>query len=224
MDTKIRTICVDTLTGIMNEMFMTSSKKPTHDKWADWGKGVWQLISALQDRGFEIILILGEPGTGKSSGMRTLPSKTNVWFNADNKNPVWEGGKKEYGKKMNPIMPYHLVPKNYNDIISHIDEIESRGMFEEEKYAILTGHTEDYKTGNLVKRRLKILGNLGTKMQLEGRLETVLYSNVIKEGSETKYVLETENDGFNTARSPMNLFEPVIDNDYSMVINKLLEY
>ena len=62
MSTKVRTICVDTLTGIQNELWMTDSKKPGHDKWMDMGKGIWQLISDLQDRGFEIILILGEPG------------------------------------------------------------------------------------------------------------------------------------------------------------------
>ena len=63
-----------------------------------------------------------------------------------------------------------------------------------------------------------------TKMQLEGRLETVLYSSVMKEGTGTKYVLETENDGHNTARSPMNLFEPIIENDYNFVIDKLMNY
>jgi hypothetical protein len=111
----------------------------------DMGKDIWQLISDLQDRGFEIVLVLGEPGTGKSTGMRTLPPNTNIWFNADNKNPVWEGGKEEYGKKVNPRMPYHLVPKSYGDVIRHIDEGLANGMFEEERYAILTGHTEDYK-------------------------------------------------------------------------------
>lgn len=224
METKVRSICIDTLTGIMNEIYMTSVKKPTHDKWKDWGQGVWQLISSLQDLGFEIILILGEPGTGKSSGMRTLPPDTNVWFNADNKNPVWVGGKAEYGKKTNPRMPYHVVPKSYADILNHINNGLQKGMFEEERYAILTGHTEDYKTGVEMKQRLKILGNMSTKMQLEGRLETVLYSQVLKENGETRYVLETENSGFNTARSPMNLFEPVIDNDYNFIIEKLLNY
>ena len=143
--TKVRTVCIDTLTGIQNEMYMTDSKKPGHDKWADYGKGIWQLISDLQDLGFEIILILGEPGTGKSSGMRTLPHDTNIWFNADNKNPVWEGGKEEYGKKANPRMPYHLIPKTYKEITDHIKIGLEKGMFEEERYAILTGHTEDYK-------------------------------------------------------------------------------
>jgi len=224
MSTKVRTICVDTLTGIQNELWMTDSKKASHDKWADMGKGIWQLISDLQDRGFEIILILGSPGTGKSTGMRTLPHDTNIWFNADNKNPVWEGGKEEYGKKLNPRLPFHLIPKSYKDIIDHIDLGLSKNMFEDDRYAILTGHTEDYKSGNENFKRLKVLGNLATKMQLEGRLETVLYSNVRRDGNKTEYVLETENDGLNTARSPMGLFEPVIDNDYHAVISKLLAY
>lgn len=189
------------------------------------GKGVWQLISELQNRGFEIILILGEPGTGKSTGMRNLPSKTNIWFNADNKNPVWIGGKAEYGTKGSPILPYHVIPKSYSEILSHVDEVQARGMFAEEKYAILTGHTEDYKTGNgEIKRRLKVLGNLATKMQLEGRLETVLYSNVSKDAEGTHYLLETENDGYNTARSPQGAFESVIENDYNTIINKLENY
>jgi len=222
--TKVRTITIDTLTGIMNEMYMTSVKKPTHDKWKDWGQGIWKLISVLQELGFEIVLILGEPGTGKSSGMRTLPHNTNIWLNADNKNPVWTGGKEEYGKKFNPRMPYHLIPKNYDEIINHIKEGLEKDMFEEERYAILTGHIEEYKSGIEVRQRLKVLGNLSTKMQLEGRIETVLYSNVIKDGSTTKYVLETENNGYNTARSPMGLFEPVIPNDYNFVIEKLKNF
>lgn len=224
MSTKIRTICVDTLTGIQNEVYMTDTKKANHDKWKDYGQGIWKFISAIQDRGFEIILILGEPGTGKSSAMRTLPKDTNIWFNADNKNPVWEGGKAEYGKKTNPRSPYHLVPKNYSDIINHIDEGLSKGMFDDERFAIFTGHIEDYKTGNEVKKRLKVLGKMSTKMQLEGRLETVLYSEVRREGERAEYILTTENDGQNTARSPMGLFEPIIPNDYNFVINKLIDY
>lgn len=156
--------------------------------------------------------------------MRTLPTKTNIWFNADNKNPVWEGGKAEYGTKNNPTPNYHIIPKTYADIINHIKSGIANGVFEEDRYAILTGHVEEYRQADAVKYRLKVLGNMATKMQLEGRLETVLYAKVIRDGGETKYVLETQNDGFNTVRSPMGLFEPVIDNDYNFVINKLLTY
>lgn len=34
-NTKIRTICVDTLTGIQSEEYMRDKKKPGHDKWKD---------------------------------------------------------------------------------------------------------------------------------------------------------------------------------------------
>lgn len=156
--------------------------------------------------------------------MRHLPTHTNIWYNADNKNPVWEGGKAEYGKKLAPIKPYHIIPKTYDDVIAHINTGLKKGMFEEERYAILTGHIEDYKSGYNSKKRLKILGKMATKMQLEGKLETVMYSEVTKEGAKTSYILHTENDGTNTARSPMGLFEPVIENDYNFIINKLLEY
>jgi hypothetical protein len=61
-------------------------------------------------------------------------------------------------------------------------------------------------------------------MQLEGRLNNVFYANVVREGSENKYVLETQTDGYNTARSPMGLFEPVIENDYNFIIEKLMSY
>lgn len=221
--TKIRSICVDTLTGIMNEMYMTSVTKATHDKWRDWGQDIWKFNSDLQDLGFSTLLIIGEPGTGKSSGMRTLPADTNIWFNADNKNPVWIGGKKEYGSKVAPRIPYHIVPKTYADIINHIKVGLDKGMFEEERFAILTGHAEEYKQGVNVRYRLKVLGNLATKMQLEGKFETVLYSKVTREGLDTKYMLETQNDGYNTVRSPQGMFEPIIENDYQFVLNKLIE-
>lgn len=222
--TKIRTICIDTLTGIQNEMYMLATATPGFDKWKDWGQDIWRLNSVLQDLGFETILILGEPGTGKSTGMRHLPPNTNIWFNADNKNPVWEGGKQEYGRKNNPRSPYHIIPKDYSTIIDHIKVGLEKGMFEEERYAILTGHVEEYKQGFDNRYRLKTLGKLTTRMQLEGKFETVLYAKVIREGTESKYILETQNDGFNTVRSPMGLFDPIIENDYNFVINKLMEY
>lgn len=223
-ETKIRTICVDTLTGIQQEEYMTSKKKPGHDEWMDFGKAIYTFMSDLQDLGFEIVLILGEPGTGKSSGMRTLKHDTNIWFNADNKNPVWEGGREEYGKKTSPRMPYHLIPKSYQEVIDHIKVGLSKGMFEDERIAFVTGHTETYKVGAETKERLKTLGKAATKMQLEGKMETVLYSRVELEGGKPTFLLETQNNGSNTARSHQNMFEGKIPNDYNMILEKLLEY
>jgi hypothetical protein len=218
---KIRSICVDTLTAIQNEAYLRNSRKPGHDEWLDYGKDIYVFILDLQARGFEMILILGEPGTGKSSGMRTLTPGTNLWYNADNKNPVWTGGKAEYGSKMAPRAPYHVIPNDYSQVIDHLDKGLSSGMFETNRYAFLTGHIEQYKSGMQTLERLKTLGKLATKMQLEGKLESVFYSRVKKDGAKSTYILETQNNGYNTARSPMDLFEPEIPNDYQMILDKL---
>ena len=221
----IESICIDTLTGIQSNQFMGDSNKAGHDEWKDYGQSIYTLITHIQQLGFEIVLVLGEPGVGKSTGMRNLPPDSNIWFNADNKNPVWKGGREEYGKKFNPRMPFHVIPQNYGEITGHIQEGLAGGMFAEERYAFITGHTETYKERNgRIKVRLKVLGKMATKMQLEGKLETVLYAEVQVSGSEVKYVLHTQNDGFNTARSPQGAFEPVIDNDYNFVLQTLKAY
>lgn len=221
---KVRSICVDTLTAIQTEEYMTDRKKPGHDQWKDYGQSIYTFMSDIQKLGFEIVLILGEPGTGKSSGMRTLSHNTNVWYNADNKNPVWEGGKQEYGKKNNPRAPFHVIPNSYGEIINHINMGLSKGMFEQERYAFISGHTETYKVGIDTKERLKVLGKLATKMQLEGKMENVFYSRVEMENGKPNYILETQNNGFNTARSTMGLFEGKISNDYNLIIEKLLDF
>jgi len=220
----LKTICIDTLTAIQNEQFMQNQKKPGHDQWMDYGKDIYSFMSDIQALGFEIVLVLGEPGVGKSSGMRTLDKDTNVWFNADNKNPVWEGGKAEYGKKIDPRKPYHFIPSSYKEITATIKSAVDKNLFEKDRYAFITGHTETYKVGNDTKERLKILGKMGTKMQLEGKMETVLYARVEMENGSPKYVLETQNNGFNTARSPQNLFEGKVSNDYKMILEKLSNY
>lgn len=225
MEKQIKSICVDTLTGIMNEEYMASQKKPSFDQWRDWGTDVWELITYLQEKGFEIVLILGEPGTGKSTGMRNLEPGTNIWYNADNKNPVWLGGKKEYGTKQNPTKPFHVIPKTYTQIRNHIEVGFQKKMFiDNNPVAFLTGHIEDNKTADRTKQQLKTIGKLVTKMQIEGKLETVLYTRVENEGSEVRYWLETQNSGYNTCRSPQGMFEPLIENDYAFVLEKILNY
>lgn len=221
---KIKSICIDTLTGIQTEEYMRDKKKPGHDKWRDVGQDIYSFMSDLQKLGFELIMVLGEPGTGKSTGMRTLEHDTNIWYNTDNKNPVWIGGKEEYGKKNAPRAPYHVIPTSYKEIIDHIKVGIDKGMFEEEKYAFITGHIENYKSGVETMQRVKVLGNMATKMQLEGKLESVFYTVVEKDGSNVKYLLETQNNGYNTARSPQGMFEPKIDNDYKFILDKLTSY
>ena len=220
---KVRSICIDTLTAIQTNQWMEDKRKPGHDQWMDYGQKIYEFIHDLQELGFEIILILGEPGTGKSSGMRTLPHMSNIWYNTDEKNPVWEGGKAEYGKKNAPNK-YHLLPKSYKAIIDHIKLVKDNNGFTEDKFAFILGHTETFKKGNDNLERLKTLGKVATKMQIEGKMETVLYSRVEMESGKPTYILETQNNGFNTARSPQGILEGKIPNDYNMIIEALLKY
>jgi len=223
---KIRTICIDTLTAIQENQYASDKKKPGHDKWFDYGITIFDFITRLQELGFETVLILGPPGTGKSTGMKMLTPGTNIWFNADNKNPTWKGGKLEYGKKDTPKAPYHVVPKDYNTIINHIKDLKKKGAFEEEKIAFITGHTETFKEGFESRVRLKTLGNLSNKMQIEGKLEMVLYTKVSKNEStgDTEFSLETQNSGTNTARSNEGMLEGIIKNDYQHIVDQILKY
>lgn len=222
---KIKTICIDTLTAIQENQYTADSRKPGHDKWFDYGITIHRFMNQLQELGFECVLILGEPGTGKSFGMKTLEAGTNIWYNADNKNATWLGGSAEYGKKHNPKEPFHVVPKSYDDIINHLKGGVAAGMFAEEKVAFITGHTETYKSGTETRVRLKTLGKLANKMQIEGKLEVVLYSRVEKsDAGEREFVLHTQNDGSNTARSSEGMLEDKIPNDYNLILTKINEY
>lgn len=218
----VRSVVIDTLTAIQQDQWMTDSKKPGHDQWMDYGQAIYTFCLSLMDQGFEIIIILGEPGTGKSSGMRTLVHDTNIWYNADAKNPVWTGGLVEYGRKNNPRPRFHVIPRTYNEITNHIQMGLDSGGFEEVRFAFLLGHTEQYKSGNDTKERLKTLGKVATKMQIEGKMETVMYSKVEMRAGTPDFILETQNNGFNTARSHMGMFEGKIPNDYNFIIQKLL--
>jgi hypothetical protein len=58
-------------------------------------------------------------------------------------------------------------------------------MFEQDRFAFISGHTETYKVGNDTKERLKILLVLwNLKCKLEGKMESVFYSRVEKVGSD----------------------------------------
>ena len=58
----IKSICVDTLTAMQTDEYMTNSKKPGHDAWLDFGKSIYTFNFQLQQLGFELIMVLGEPG------------------------------------------------------------------------------------------------------------------------------------------------------------------
>lgn len=217
----IKTIVVDTLNGIQQDMYMTSIKKADHDKWMDYGKDIYSFVVDLQKRGFEIVEIPGYEGSGKSYGMKGLKKGTNIWYNCDNKNPTWEGGREEYGTKSNPTK-YHIIPSGYSAILKHIDATIAGGFLDKNPIAFLTCHIEDYKSGGEMRQRMKVLGQVATKMNIEGKMENVFYSKTVREGNQTKYYLSTKNNGYNTGRSNEGMFsEELIPNNFQLIVDAL---
>lgn len=217
----INAVIIDTLTATQTNEWLSMEKKPNHDKWMDMGKSIFEFCTFLEGAGFELIFILGNPGTGKSCGIRTLDPDKTIFINADKKNPTWTGGREIYGLKSNPKLPHHFIPTSYESIINHLKKIGERIGFEEKRYAFLTAHIEEYKSGVETCQRLKTIGKMSSKYQLEAKAENVFYTRVKKTEEGTSYILETENNGYNTARSIMSVFPPEIPNDYQLIIDTL---
>lgn len=235
---KIKSICVDTLNGIQNNQYMGMLDKKTmvtREKWKDFGVDIYMfMIDSLQSFGFETVLVLGYEGTGKSFGIRYLQPGTNMWYNADNKNPTFkviEHGGKEfnarevYGTKNKPTN-FMFIPKTYKDITAHIQSIKDAGMLDENPIAFLTGHVEDYKSGDgQIRQRLKTLGNLATKMNIEGSVENCFYTYLDTTGEKPVYKLDTMNSGSNTARALHGAFESrYIDNNFQVILDGITSY
>jgi hypothetical protein len=88
-------------------------------------------------------------------------------------------------------------------------------------------HTEDYVgVDGIVRQRLKTNGSKLTKLNLEGLTTYTLYTKVVKgEGGINLYKFDTQTNGFNTARSPEEVFETIeIDNDFALVDKAIRDY
>lgn len=237
MSKKIQTIVVDTLNQIQNNQYMAmldEKKMVTRDKWKDFGVDIYMFMERLKDLGFEVVLVLGKEGTGKSYGIRYLEPGTNIWFNADKKNPTFKSisfgedhykPREIYGTKREPtkFMP---IPRTYSEIIAYVNEIKKGGMLADAPVAFLVGHLEEYKAPEgEIKERLKTLGALATNMNIEGGVEYCLYSTVIANGDKVEYKFDTMNSGYNSARASEDAFESrYIDNNFHKIYEAIRDY
>jgi hypothetical protein len=225
----IKTIVIDTLTANQSEEVITAMKgKMTQAQWKDFGVPIVDYVIQLKALGFETVLILGAPGTGKTFGMKTLPQDTNIWHNFDNRNLTWKGGLTEYGNINNPTKKM-LIPKSYKESLDHITKLKEKGYLAPNPVAFLLGHLEYYKgSEGVIKSRLKTLGQLANKFDIEGNFNVVLYTEVIiNDAGKPEYKLRTTNSSNNTIRSYYEMFtedEEIIPNDYKLIYDKLQSY
>jgi hypothetical protein len=228
----VNSIVVDTLNAIGDKILTEHQKKPGHDEWRDFGVSIYTFFVELRRLGFEIVIILGGFGTGKSYGMKTLTPGEFFWFNPDRKNVPW-GNKSDAFKELygsiNHLKPFQIIPDTYQDIITVCSALKrgakmgaDEAVLGDTPIAFLLGHTEEYKGKNgEIKERLKIHGKMATKMNIEGATNNCLGAEINRKGSQSSYKLRTYGDGLDTIRSTEGLFDPLIDNDYE-AIRKIL--
>ncbi len=108
----------------------------------------------------------------------------------------------------------------FNDIGRHAwDILDSAIKLPDHIRVYILAHTN---TDDFGKTKIKTIGKmLDEKITLEGMVTTVLRTQVI-DGS---YKFSTQNNGFDTVKSPMDLFaERLIDNDLQAVDNAICDY
>ncbi len=105
------------------------------------------------------------------------------------------------------------IGKNFTNLILYLNS------FPDEKIIYLMGHITLRSDG---KEHFKTVGKqVDDTFVLEGRFSVTLKA-VVKEGS---YYFQTHNNGMDTVKSPMGMFEEdLIDNDLKMVDDVIREY
>lgn len=211
-----------------------------------------------------LILILGQSGTGKSTSIRNMDSKDTFIIQAVNKPLPFKGFKNNYPIIDKDGKGKRLVSDDYDKIISClkylnndkdikniiIDDfqyvisnefmvrakekgfdkftemaqhyymiIDVASRLREDLNIFFLSHNEQKEDGT---SKVKTIGKLlDEKITVEG-LFTVVLNTLIQDN---KYYFETQNNGFNTTKSPLGMFdERLIDNDLKIVTEKINEY
>lgn len=194
------------------------------------------------------VLIMGESGSGKSTSMRNLdPEKVGIFNVAGKPLPFRKQMRVVNNATYQSIYKVLANPKLKTYII---DDSQYLMAFEELDRAKETGYTKFTEMAlnfsNLVryiinqlpadvivyflqhtevteqgKVKAKTVGKMiDSKLTLEGLFSIVLMC----EASDSGYHFITQSNGYTTAKSPMELFEPVIDNDLAFVDAAIREY
>lgn len=228
---KIRSITVDTLTAIQKFEIIEGwgeGKNFDRSKWRDLGVDLVLFAKRLTEMGFLTVGIIGPPGSGKSYGMKALKPGTNIWYNCDDKESTYKGGRQEYGTRQQPTY-LHKRPTSYDEILGHISVVQNKSLLDSNPVAFLVGHTEEFKAPGpngteVVRQRLKTMGNIA-RASLEDMLTMCYYSEVVPGAAKPSYKLRTQNTGFNTGRTLEGQHDQLlIDNNFQTIIDSYDNY
>lgn len=194
------------------------------------------------------VLILGESGSGKSTSMRNLdPEKVGI-FNVAGKplpfrKPMKIVNNATYGMIQKALLKprlktYIIDDSQYLMAFEELDRAKEVGYTKFTEMALnfsnlvrncssklppdvivyFLHHTDTNDSGKV---RAKTCGKMiDSKLTLEGLFSIVLLCEASSEG----HHFVTQSDGFTTAKSPVEMFAPVIDNDLAAVDAAIREY
>lgn len=197
----------------------------------------------------QMILVLGNSGSGKTSSMRNLPPTEVCLINVSNKplpfrntfeENIYTTDYKKIIDVMNTTTKQIIIIDDFQYILSteYFNTIDEKGYdkynrlayhyfkiidnaikLDRNKIIIFTSHIDRTDNGN---EKIKTIGKLlDDKLCVEGLFTTVL-GTLVQDGG---YYFTTKNNGMNTVKTPMDMFDSdVIDNDLNYVIEKIKEY
>ena len=113
------------------------------------------------------------------------------------------------------------IAQNAWSIIDYVKQMR------EDLIVVFCMHSEiDYDANGNKREKAKTIGKMmDNVVTLEGLFTIVLFTEVVKGDNGMKYYFTTQNNGVNTAKSPMDMFEETrIPNDLGLVIDKIKEY
>ena len=225
---KYRIIIVDTINQLMNDhhvkLMKDKDRGATYDEWRDFGVELLDLYNFIKSLPNVVpIQILGYEASGKTVGGSFLNPDETVWLNIDKKPLTFAGARSMY--PVDNSRKNYSVVTGYDDVKKVITTIAAKAK--DPLIIFMLGHVEDFKDkkGNL-RQRLKCLGKLATKYNIEGALSHSYYTDIDETKKNTdpaRYRLRTvsEND---TARSPMGLWkDEFIQNNYQLIVDTILE-
>ena len=96
----------------------------------------------------------------------------------------------------------------------------------EDLFVVVLTHSENTGDNLNPYYKIKTIGKLlDSTITLEGLFTYVLFTKILRnEGNEVEYKFMTNSDGTCTAKSPMGLFDRLIDNDLDLVTKRIKEY
>ena len=194
------------------------------------------------------VLILGESGSGKSASLRNFePNEVGI-FNVAGKPLPFRKRLKKVDYATYPAIMKSLSKPTLKTYV--IDDSQYLMAFEELDRAMETGyqkftemalhfsglvrfcitslppdvivyflhHTETTDAGKI---KAKTVGKMiDSKLTLEGLFSIVLLCEATSDG----HHFITQSDGYTTAKSPMDMFPPKIDNDLKLVDSTIRDY